>query len=104
MPSLRSFLRATLLDRDKASYSRVFALPFLAGSFALSMADGIVSLCQSKSALDAAASLALIGLSLFTGSKALSLRGQALDLTNANTPPSTPPTEPDAAAPTTKSE
>lgn len=70
-----AFVKEAFQDGNRASFSRMFSVPFLVGSFALSMADGIVSLYHHNSALDAAGSLALMGITLFTGSKALSIRG-----------------------------
>ena len=76
---VKAFLKGTLHDKGTPSYSRIFALPFLGGSFVLGVIDGVVSLVNKNSALDAVASLAIIGIALFTGSKALSIKGMTFN-------------------------
>lgn len=91
---MMNFIRQTMLDKGTPSYSRLWALPFFVASFLISVADGIVSLYKGMSALDAAATLALTGMTLFTGSKYLSSKGDKA----APTPPSEKPTQKPAPA------
>lgn len=76
--AIRAFFGNVLREGTQESFGRVVGAVFLLGSFGLSMADGIMSLVHQQSALDAAASLAVTGWSLFTMSKVLYIKGQKI--------------------------
>lgn len=83
------FIKQMYLDGIKPSFGRFSATPFLVGALGLGIADGVHSLLAGKSALDAAVTLAGIGISMYTGSKALSIpttKAQILAAVNSAAP------------------
>lgn len=72
-------LRGLFLEhvQDTATFGRIASLPFLCGAFGLLLASGIVGILHHQSVMEEAASLAVIGFSLYSGSKYLSLKGQS---------------------------
>lgn len=91
--AMRAFLGNVLREGTQESFGRVVGAVFLTGSFCLSMADGIMSLVHGASALDAAASLAVTGWSLFTMSKVLHIKGKKLTASGGAAAPAETPTE-----------
>lgn len=69
-----AFLRKILLDEDKESYGRTMATPFLLASLLSLCAAVVLHLVHGEEVVEEAASLAMIGFSLFTGSKYLSVK------------------------------
>lgn len=68
-------LIAFLQNGDHELVGRVVSLPFLLSSWGALTASAIVHLMHGGSVIDDVATLALIGFSLFTGSKYLAIRG-----------------------------
>lgn len=97
MRALTTFLANMLREGTQESFGRVVGAIFLLGSFGLSMADGIMSLRHGASALDAAASLAVTGWSLFTMSKVLYIKGQKVTFSGGATAPTESAPSGDAA-------
>lgn len=72
-----SYLANVFREGTKESFGRVVSLPFLFSSWALLTGGGVLEIIEHKAApLDTGATLALIGVGLYTGSKALSLKGR----------------------------
>jgi hypothetical protein len=76
MVGLFKFLANVFREGTQESFGRVFALPFLASSWAIGTASGVMQLMKGQSdVLDVVATLFTAGLALFTGSKVLALKG-----------------------------
>ena len=78
-----AFLRKVLFDGDKESYGRTMATPFLIASLLSLCAGVILNLLHGEGILEEAGSLAMIGFSLYTGSKYLSVKGQKIQMKNS---------------------
>ena len=91
MGVLIAFFRGALLDGSKSSFGRIVALPFLASSFSLLTVGGIVDLCSGEIPIESAATLATIGLSLFVGSKFMSIKGKGFSTSVGQAEPSYDP-------------
>lgn len=80
MGNLFAFLANTFREGTPESFGRVYALPFLLSACTLSTVSGAMAIHQGVPVTDDVASLALIGLTLFTGSKYLSMKGKTIRL------------------------
>jgi hypothetical protein len=79
MRALLAFLGNAFREGTKESFGRVMSLPFLISSWGILTGGGIYELVVHKSTpIDSAATLAVIGIGLFTGSKYLHIKGSAV--------------------------
>jgi hypothetical protein len=95
---LFAFLRETMLDGDKAGFGRVWAIPFLFSSWALQTAQAIVSIVNGQSVIEECVTMAAIAITLYTGSKMLTIKGKTVELgsgpaTASTSSPATPEEE-----------
>lgn len=87
MQALIAFFGNAFREGTKESFGRIVALPFLFSSWALLTVGGVLEIVANKSApIETAATLAVVGAGLFTGSKMLSLKGQSMGAPAEETP------------------
>ncbi len=86
MNFIMNHVREMLTDKNKASFGRIIAVPFLVGSWGLSMASGIMAIIHHSAVVDDAAALAITGFALYYGSKHLSLKGDKINGESSDTP------------------
>ncbi len=96
---LFAFVRETMLDGDKAGFGRVWAIPFLFSSWALQTTQAVVSIVNGQSVIEECITMAVIAISLYTGSKMLTIKGKSVELgSGPETAPATSPATPEEEA------
>lgn len=80
------FIKRVLNDEDMTNDGRVYALPFLFSAWGLGTASGVVGIVKGEGIIEIISTLAIIGISLYTGNKYLELKGKLVTATKEQAP------------------